>query len=115
VQAQESLRTKFYSDSEHLVQEVTAVPMVTLSEKVVSSQQDIDAEFDCIDNIRFDLASGETMAAVILSLSQTSHVLICGFHHIVIDTRSIELFFRDLNRAYRGERLEPTQQPADFA
>ena len=103
VQNHEILRTNFAGTT----QEVMLSPTVDLQIKA----GDVDAEFYRLNSIKFDLATGHTMAAV---LAQS--VFMCNFHHIVIDVNSIERFLKDIDRAYRGEALKPVEKtPTELA
>lgn len=118
VQAYESLRTRFFVNEESgtLTQEIMASTMVELICRKAASEADIDIEFERINALLFDLPNGKTFSTLLLSLSNDSHVLMGGFHHIVIDTRSIEILLADLDHSYRQLEVKPSfHQPADYA
>ena len=103
VQNHEILRTKFSGTTQEV--------MLSLTTDLKIQVGDVDAEFDRISKIEFDLAAGRSMAAVLIH-----SVFMCSFHHIVIDVQSIEVFLRDIDRAYRGKALKlEGKKPAEFA
>lgn len=111
-----SLRTCFYADDE------TGEPMQALLRSVSSSHgptlkclrapgrhQDVrvEREFNALRDHEWDLARGDTFAATLVSFEDKAdeHVLIFGYHHIVIDGVSWHIILGDLERAYTSQPL----------
>jgi amino acid adenylation domain-containing protein len=72
----------------------------------------------CDDESRvaFDLSAAPPVRIRLLRFADDDHVLVVNLHHIVTDARSLEIFARDVERAYAGETLPPlTVQYADYA
>jgi len=56
------------------------------------------------------------MKVVLLSLSKTSHTLLIGYHHIILDGVGLQIFLKDLEQAYMGKTLQrPEQQYSEFS
>jgi len=118
VQGYESLRTRFFNDevTKEATQEVMASSSVKLILKRVATEKEVDAQWERINNCVYDLPGGKTTRFYFLSVSDAAHVFIAGFHHIVLDTRSIEILLADLHQAYRGlEVAFSRNHPADHA
>ncbi|RHZ63428.1 uncharacterized protein CDV56_104935 [Aspergillus thermomutatus] len=77
---------------------------------------EIDREFQRLCHHDFDLEHGESMAAVLFSHAPDTHTLLLGFHHIVFDGFSGQVFIKDLAAALSGHYLPPLRhQYTDFA
>lgn len=108
--AHESLRTRFIANSspnEIAWQGVMAESKLKLEHRHVNSNDDIHAEYEQIRKTEFNLSQGETMRIVLLSKSDTSHAIIFGYHHIIMDGVSFQLFVASLETAYMGKFLTP--------
>ncbi|KAI1080032.1 putative hybrid NRPS/PKS enzyme [Whalleya microplaca] len=118
----EGFRTMFLTNSE------TGNAMQSILEKAVfqlrilegvNNTSDIKKEFQRIHSYPFDLESGDTFVCTLLSHSNTSHTIIFGYHHIIMDGVSWQLFLADLARFYNNPKSSlgsdqlPTQ-PIDF-
>ncbi|PNY28310.1 Hybrid Polyketide synthase-nonribosomal peptide synthetase [Tolypocladium capitatum] len=105
-----SLRTCFYADDEtgDPTQGLLRTPFPSSSLKYLhaSSREEVQREFDALRNHGWDLAYGDTFAATLLSTEyKDEHVIIFGYHHIVIDGVSWYVILRDLERAYTSQWL----------
>nr|QPC57090.1 polyketide synthase-nonribosomal peptide synthetase [Tolypocladium sp. 49Y] len=105
-----SLRTCFYSDDENgeptqgLMR--TPSPSSSLKHHHASSREEIQREFDALKNHEWDLTSGDSFATTLLSTDKKDeHIIIFGYHHIVIDGMSWYVILRDLERAYTSQPL----------
>ncbi|KAI0002322.1 putative hybrid NRPS/PKS enzyme [Xylariaceae sp. FL0662B] len=119
----ESFRTRFFTDSE------TGNAMQSIFEKSVfelrtlegvNNTSDVRKEFQRIHSYPFDLDNGDTFICTLLSHSTTSHTIIFGYHHIIMDGVSWQLFLADLARFYNNPKssLASDQlpaQPIDFS
>lgn len=89
---------------------------LTRKEKETATDEDVDREFQRLRNHTYDLEHGECIAAVMFSHAPDTHTLILGFHHIVFDGFSAQIFVKDLATALSGRYLPPLQyQYTDFA
>ncbi|KAH6628919.1 hypothetical protein F5144DRAFT_655621 [Chaetomium tenue] len=117
--AHEALRTCFIADrdsTEKAWQGVMQTSKVELDHRTVVTDEEISAAYQQVRNTVYDLGQGETMQIVLLSKNQTTHTIIFGYHHIVLDGVGFTAFVADLERAYKGQRPSPQGlQYADFS
>lgn len=114
----QSLRTAFFSDRKTGVPSQYVLPRPSASVKQQSLKNDRAAyqEFDRLRHHTYDLENGETVAVTLLSEAETDHILILGFHHIVFDGFSAQIFIKDLASVIAGKSLPPVQhQYIEFA
>ncbi|RDL31028.1 Nonribosomal peptide synthetase 14 [Venustampulla echinocandica] len=103
VQHHETLRTLFYTDEQQ------GMPMQGILEKSafklkvvpgISDSSRIKDEFDLVHNYHYNLEMGDTFVATILSHCDDSHTIIFGYHHIIMDGVSWQIFQQDLAKFY---------------
>lgn len=82
-------------------------PAAALAAATGLAQADIDSPLD--------LAAGPLWRARLIRLAADDHVLVLVFHHIIIDGGSFAVFFRDLSRAYLGQRLPPAKPYSEYS
>ncbi|KAK6064314.1 polyketide synthase peptide synthetase [Seiridium cupressi] len=116
----EALRTAFFTDSttNTHIQGVLAVSALHLEHGILSDEDDLDTSIHEVQGHVFDLSKGETFRIKLFSRSETSHVVILSYHHIVMDGISHALFLADLERAYSGvpsAATSTTLQYPDFS
>lgn len=111
VQRHEILRTVFSMDKAtgQGVQSVLgksssfAPQVFKLSATTSELEQVVEAEFSKMHRHVFDLAAGDTLRATILtSPTGDKHVVIFGYHHIVMDGVSWQSFLADLADCYKN-------------
>jgi amino acid adenylation domain-containing protein/thioester reductase-like protein len=68
-------------------------------------------EFDRIRRYRYNLGTGDTFVATLLSHSTESHTLIFGYHHIIMDGVSWQIFQKDLAHYYDNSMARMTAKP----
>lgn len=84
--------------------------------RLARTDGDIQSEFQKFQNHSYDLERGESMVAALCSEAPDTHTLILGFHHIVFDGFSSQVFVKDLVTALSGQCLPTLQhQYCDFA
>lgn len=115
----EALRTCFvedHTDAGQAYQKVLPSSPVRLERKKISSEDDIAAEYTRLKEHDFDLASGDLLKLVLLSLSSSSHYLLVNYPHILMDGVSFQVFLSDLEKAYNGQTLgAPPRQYPEFS
>jgi hybrid polyketide synthase/nonribosomal peptide synthetase ACE1 len=117
----EALRTCFVAhdtDAGEAYQNVLPSSPLRLEKKTVASKDDVEAEYKLLKQHVFDLASGDTMRLLLLSLSSSDqdNYLLINYHHIVMDGLSFQIFLADLEKAYNGQSLGPSpRQYPDFS
>ncbi|EEP81634.1 hypothetical protein UREG_06499 [Uncinocarpus reesii 1704] len=105
-----SLRTCFYADDEtgEPTQGLLRTPLPASGLKYLhaSHEKDIEYEFDLLRSREWNIAYGDTFGATLLSTRRKDeHIVIFGYHHIVIDGVSWYTILRDLERAYMAQPL----------
>jgi hybrid polyketide synthase/nonribosomal peptide synthetase ACE1 len=112
----ESLRTCFFIDATNQgMQGVLKTSPLYLEHKTIEKTADILTEYQKVRDHHYDLSRGETMKIIILTLSQTMHQMIIGYHHINMDGISLEVLVSDLQLCYNNEPLPPVTQYPDFS
>ncbi len=117
----ESLRTCFVqdeTDAAQAYQKVLPSSPIRLQCKKINSVEDIATEYKKLRTQDLDLASGELLKMVLLTLSSSSssYYLLVYHHHIIMDGVSLQVFLSDLEKAYNGVSLgAPPRQYPDFS
>lgn len=102
-QRHETLRTLFYTNEQdgQPVQGILETSAFRLKIMPYSSDTaQVKREFDRIHRYHYNLAAGDTFVATVLSHSAESHTMIFGYHHIIMDGTSWQIFQRDLSKFY---------------
>ena len=102
-----SLRTTFFvGDDGQPKQGIFETALLKLERKDISDEREIADEFERMKKHVFDLGSGQLMRLRLLSISPKRNHLIIGYHHINFDGISLEIFLRDIQKAYDGDLLD---------
>ncbi|KAF8856698.1 putative hybrid NRPS/PKS enzyme [Acephala macrosclerotiorum] len=102
-----ALRTAFYLDqNQQPKQGILSSPILQLEQRDIQNDSEIVSEFQRMKEHVFALERGELMRIRLLSLSEDSHQIIIGYHHINMDGISLEILLSDLQRAYDGDALK---------
>jgi hybrid polyketide synthase/nonribosomal peptide synthetase ACE1 len=109
-QAHEALRTCFVTE-EHscqtVLQGLLEISPLELETYNSATDKEIESAYLRVRNTVYDLEKGSTMQIILLSKDTTSHTIIFGYHHIVMDGVGFEAFLLDLERAYPKRRVSP--------
>ncbi|TRX93533.1 hypothetical protein FHL15_005505 [Xylaria flabelliformis] len=116
----ESFRTQFFTNNEKgdAIQGILERSMVHLRYFERANQStDVETEIEWTRTYPFDLEVGDTFVATLLSHSPMSHTIVFGYHHIIIDGVSWQIFLRDLAKYYNDPGLFAAicLQPVAFA
>jgi hypothetical protein len=115
----ETLRSAIFADehSGDIIQRVLTTPRHTWRHQTGSVDLDAEAEFERMKMNNYDLKNGVTLDVTLLSLSESNHYLIVGYHHIILDGASWQLVLQDIARVYNsGENIPPPRvQYIDFS
>ncbi|KAF7714216.1 Hybrid PKS-NRPS synthetase [Penicillium ucsense] len=106
----EALRTCFVEDRDdasQAYQEILASSSIRLEQKSISSVAEVATEYAKLKAHPFDLASGDLLKIVLLTLTPSSHYLLFNHHHIIIDGVSFQLLISELETVYNGQSLGP--------
>ncbi|KAJ3531775.1 hypothetical protein NM208_g8729 [Fusarium decemcellulare] len=104
----ESLRTCFVedeADAAHAFQHILASSPIKLQCENITTVDQVAGRFAVLRKHEFDLASGELIQMVLLTLSPSSHYLLIHHHHLLMDGVSMRVFLADLEKAYNGQTL----------
>ncbi|KAJ5671462.1 Acyl transferase/acyl hydrolase/lysophospholipase [Penicillium longicatenatum] len=105
-QHHEALRTFFFlSQDKQGMQGVWTKSSLRLERSLISDEKEVETFKDQMKSHVFNIEDGETFRIQLLSLRGDKHWLICGFHHINMDGISFEIFWSDIEKAYRGLSL----------
>ncbi|MBC77777.1 MAG: hypothetical protein CME64_17360 [Halobacteriovoraceae bacterium] len=87
----------------------------SLESAEVSIEEAIET-MNALSKVPFDLSKAPLMRAQLFKLDEDDFIIYINFHHIVFDGWSFDIFFRDLDLAYRGESLPQEElEYLDFA
>ena len=115
----ESLRTCFVEDEKELDlahQKVLSSSSIRLERKNINMVEEVQTEYAAMKAIPFDIASGNLMRLILLTLSPNQHYLLFNYHHILMDGVSLQIFLNDLEKAYQRQSLgAPPRQLPDFS
>lgn len=120
-QRHEAFRTAFFSDPGRLNEPTQGVlaeedSPLRLEKRRIKNEDEVEKETEELMKYIFKLHRGESIRIKLLSLSDTKHYLIFGFHHIAIDGFSFNILLSEINKMYDGEVLPPVAcQFSDFA
>lgn len=103
-QRHEALRTAFYTDkvTKFHMQSILSSPVIRLEYEPSGDAQKIENSIREIQGHSFNLSNGESLRMKMLSLSKDSHILVFGYHHIVMDGIGFQILLSDLEKAYNG-------------
>ncbi|KAJ5894990.1 hypothetical protein N7495_006681 [Penicillium taxi] len=105
-QRHESLRTFFYSDNDQQpMQGIWAKSRLRLEHQAINDKKAVDVAVEEMKKHVFNISDGETVRVQLLSLSPDKNYIITAFHHINMDGISFDIFWSDVDKAYRGETL----------
>lgn len=107
----EALRTFFFTDPDtgkHMqgvLAEDDSRLRLELDDGPIKSEAEVGPAVDEMQRHVFDLEHGELMRVRLLTLSPGRHWIIHGYHHINMDGLGYPVFWRDVDKAYRGSSL----------
>jgi len=88
--------------------EVQQRPDATVAMNVVElAPEQLDAAAQAFGEAPYDLQHGPFWRFRLVRLTAVHHVLLCGFHHLVMDGTSWPVLVRDLAAALAGQTLPP--------
>ncbi|KAL9115269.1 MAG: hypothetical protein Q9227_001063 [Pyrenula ochraceoflavens] len=106
----EALRTCFIgheTESDTAYQKVMETSALRLEQRQIDNVEDVAIEYANLKRYQYNIESGELMRLILLSLNPSTHYLLVGYHHILMDGISVQIFFSDLEKAYKGQSLGP--------
>jgi hybrid polyketide synthase / nonribosomal peptide synthetase ACE1 len=107
-QMHEALRTCFFEDENHQYRQgILPISTIHLERKQITGEEQVAYELKCRSDHVFNLERGETFRILLLSQSSTSNFLIIGYHHVIMDGISLEIFLSDVQKVHNGHPLAP--------
>lgn len=79
-----------------------------------NSDSAIAVETEMVAQHVYDLESADVFIATLICHTPEHHTLIYGYHHIIIDGVSWQLFLQDVERFYVKPVTKPAPQPVDY-
>ncbi|KAF9697439.1 hypothetical protein EKO04_005132 [Ascochyta lentis] len=114
IKRHETLRTVFFTNDQDGSPMQGTIQRSPFKLKMLTNdcaQTQAREEFDYIRGYRYDLGTGDTLVATILSHNADSHTLIFGYHHIIMDGVSWQIFQKDLAHYYDNSMARMTARP----
>jgi hybrid polyketide synthase/nonribosomal peptide synthetase ACE1 len=104
----DALKTAFVQEGGETLQGIMEESHLRLKTKMIQLESEVDTEFGCLRDHIYNIENGETIREVHLSMSSSASFLLIGYHHIIMDGVSLEVFLAALEKAYIGASLGPT-------
>ena len=115
-QHHEATRTFFFIDEYHgPMQGVWEQSKLHIEHINISHESEAQIAAQKMASHVFNVSEQEPIRMKLLSLGSERHWIIIGFHHILMDGVSFEIFWSDLETVYNGQSLPPVVQYPDFA
>lgn len=113
-QRHEALRTCFVEGEDgRPMQGIMESSRLRLETREISSEDEVTLEAQGLrESHVFDLARGEAVRILLLTRTATDHFIVAGFHPIVLDATSLQVFFDDLIFHYTGPHSDRDPQRA---
>lgn len=111
VQRHEIFRTSFYTDpsnGEPMQIISTSSPFKLTKVSFANQEEDIRQETSKIATHIYDLEAGDVFIATLLQHDVNLHTIVFGYHHIIMDGVSWQIFLQDLDKLYSS----PVELPA---
>ncbi|KAL2167663.1 hypothetical protein VTG60DRAFT_964 [Thermothelomyces hinnuleus] len=111
-QRHEALRTRFFwsaDDSRTPMQGILSQTLVRLETATIETEAQAYEELEKMRTYRWDLGDWVPLRIRLLTLSDTTHYLVLGSHHITMDGHSFPVFLLEVHQAYSnpGRPLPP--------
>ncbi|KAI3317853.1 putative polyketide synthase [Xylariaceae sp. AK1471] len=104
----DALKTAFVQEGNQTSQGIMEESHLKLETKGIQLESQVGNEFALLRDHTYDIENGETMRVIHLSMNSSASFLLIGYHHIIMDGVSLEVFLADLEKAYTGASLGPT-------
>lgn len=99
-QRHEILRTCFINSQDEVSQGIMEKGVLHLEHQQLTSESELPKVIGDIESHVYDIARGETMRLVLVSLSPRDYFLLIGCHHLVVDGSSFPILMSDLLAFY---------------
>lgn len=116
-QRHEAMRTRFFwsGDNDSVpMQGILSHSKINLEHRNISSETEVHDILEELRSHEWDFSNWVPFRFEVLSLSNETHWLLFGSHHITHDGVSIQLIWDDLEKAYLGQTLEPLPETSQY-
>ncbi|CAJ0553155.1 Ff.00g116670.m01.CDS01 [Fusarium sp. VM40] len=116
-QRHEAMRTRFFwsGDNDSVpMQGILSHSKINLEHRNISSEAEVHDVLEELRSHEWDFSNWVPFRFEVLSLSNETHWLLFGSHHITHDGVSIQLIWDDLEKAYLGQTLEPLPEASQY-
>ncbi|KAH8669587.1 polyketide synthase [Tricladium varicosporioides] len=115
----ESLRTAYFRDpiTKDVKQGVLRSPRLDWLHQTVTAEEDVILAFSTMKKKVFEIRTGRTIAITLLTRTAYDHDLILGYHHLIMDGISLQIFLQDILASYEQPTMLPKiyKQYIDFS
>ncbi|KAF5018570.1 hypothetical protein F66182_9444 [Fusarium sp. NRRL 66182] len=116
-QRHEAMRTRFiWSGDDDTVptQGILSHSKLSLEHRKISDEVEVHDALEELRSHEWDFGNWVPFRFMVLSMSDERHWILFGSHHITHDGVSIQLIWDDLEKAYRGQTLEPLPEASQY-
>ncbi|KAM0202100.1 hypothetical protein ACHAQI_010959 [Fusarium lateritium] len=116
-QRHEAMRTRFFwaGDNNSVpTQGILSHSKINLEHRNIASEAEVHDVLEELRSHEWDFNNWVPFRFEVLSLSNETHWLLFGSHHITHDGVSIQLIWDDLEKAYLGQTLEPLPEASQY-
>lgn len=116
-QRHEAMRTRFFwsGDNDSVpMQGILSHSKINLEHRNIFSEAEVHDVLEELRSHEWDFSNWVPFRFEVLSLSNETHWLLFGSHHITHDGVSIQLIWDDLEKAYLGQTLEPLPEASQY-
>ena len=108
MQHHECLRTCYFTrdEDDQPTQGLLSFPVRRFKHVPNATDKEIAEELHAVRTKVWDIEHGETLNLTVLSRDARTHILILGYHHIILDASGMRRFIEDLNSAYNRRTLK---------
>nr|A0A2Z5TM64.1 RecName: Full=Polyketide synthase-nonribosomal peptide synthetase hybrid himA; Short=PKS-NRPS hybrid synthetase himA; AltName: Full=Himeic acid biosynthesis cluster protein A [Aspergillus japonicus]BBA91557.1 polyketide synthase-nonribosomal peptide synthetase [Aspergillus japonicus] len=112
LQSHQAFRTLFYTDHEtgEAMQAIVPTSSTFSLRKVGSANDssDVKVEHDRVAQHVYELERGDSFIATLVTHRPDYHTVIFGYHHIILDGVSWQIFLQELDRFYADPQRRPS-------
>ncbi|KAM7193012.1 hypothetical protein V8F33_008060 [Rhypophila sp. PSN 637] len=106
------LRTCFFETHGRPTQGILPQSTIHAEYRHIQNESEVAAVRERLETHNFDIAAGENLHVVLLTLTPTRHFLLLSSHSLVVDGTSLQVLLRDLERHYLD--LPPGPRPPQY-
>lgn len=115
IQRHDILRACFFESEGQAMQGFLPESTTHGEYRTIRSEQDVGPVVQELERHVFDLARGENLRVVLLTLTPTRHFLVLSSHALVADGMSVQIFLREMQQLFAKTLPPPPAQYATHA